>query len=77
MDAQIREMLDVYAVEVDASRAQTFWYCDQRFSWSVRNNKHICLTRYGRDGRLYLTLWFSVEPNELVAKMNQYLQSIR
>ena len=77
MDEQIREMLDVYAVEVDASRAQTFWYYEQRFSWSVIGNKHICMTRYGRDGRLHLTLWFSVDEDELVAKMNRYMQTVR
>lgn len=77
MDEQIREMLDVYAAEVDASGAQTFWYYEQRFSWSVLRDKHICMTRYGRDGRLHLTLWFSVMVDELVAKMNQYLQAVR
>jgi hypothetical protein len=76
MDEQIHEMLDVYAVEVDASRAQTFWYCDQRFSWSVigcfcsAKAEHICMTRYGRDGRLHLTVWHNVDEDELVAKMN-------
>lgn len=77
MDAQIREMLDVYAIEVDASGAQTFWYCDQRFSWSIIGNKHICMTRYGRDGLRQLTLWFNVGADEIVAKMNVYLQSVR
>ncbi len=77
MDEQIREMLDVYAVEVDASGAQTFWLCNYKFTWSVIGNGHICLTRYGRDGRLHMTLWFSVGEDELVAKMNQYLQAVR
>ena len=77
MDGQIREMLDVYAAEVDASGAQTFLYYEQRFSWSVIGNKHICMTRYGRDGRLHLTLWFSVGEDELVTKMNSYMQAIR
>lgn len=74
---QIREMLDIYAVEVDASSAQTFWYRNYKFTWSVLRDNHICLTRYGRDGRLHLTMWHNVDQEAFVAKMNDYMQTVR
>lgn len=76
MDTQIREMLDIYAADVD-STAKVFWYRGWRFSWSVMGRTHVCFVRHGRDGSLYMTMWHNVAPDALVAKINSYLQSVR
>jgi hypothetical protein len=76
MDTRIREMLDIYAADVD-STAKVFWYRGQRFSWSVLGDIHVCITRHGSQGRFYMTMWHNVTPDALVAKMNRYMQSVR
>ncbi len=71
----LQEMLYVYAVDMDASNAQTFVFRGNQFHWSVRGS-HVTMTRYDPAG-LYMTFWHCLEPAALVAKMNGYMQSQR
>jgi hypothetical protein len=74
METVVREVLYVYAVDVDPSDAQKFTYGGRCFRWST-TGPHVCFTRYESDGTLQLTFWHRETPNSLWPKLNLYLQS--
>ena len=76
MEVVVREVLYVYAVDVDPFNAQRFVYRGRLFGWSVRG-PHVCMTRYEPDGTLRLTFWHGETRASLRPKLNGYLQAQR
>jgi hypothetical protein len=72
METVVRNMLYIYAVDVDPSDAQVFAFRGRRYHWSVRG-PHVCLTRYDPD-RLVMKFWHGLDQKELAMQLHSYLQ---
>ncbi len=70
MDAVVRNMLYIYAV--DLTDAQIFEFRGRRYRWSAQGS-HVCLTRYDPD-HLHMTFWHGLNQKELAMRLHNYLQ---
>jgi hypothetical protein len=76
METVIRNILFIYAVDVDPSDEQAFVYRGRRYRWSTLGGHHICLTRHDPN-RLVMKFWHGLGQKELAMRLHTYLQEQR